>query len=943
MRLFSQQLRAALPSDVPQPPPLADDRLERFALVSPVYAVHLRQRPQDWAWLEDPDSLRDWHAGDFKHVWEAAHCGLPDGSPAWYDALRRLRRRMMLRLAYRDICRICPPERSLEEQTLLAEFVLGEVLNSVFKNWIQRLGRPWSDETNAPARWCVMALGKLGARELNFFSDLDLIFFFEGSGCCRKEGAAGGVANEEFFARAFREACGKLQQPSPWGPLYRVDLRLRPEGDSGPLVRRFSGLLNYYWTMGQTWERLAWIRARPVAGDLSLGGELLEELNAFRYPRSTSPALLQEVAGVKLRTEREVVGAGMLERDIKSGIGGIREIEFFVQAHQLINGGRNPFLQTGSTAAALERLARYNLIDEDTRAFLWSSYLFLREVENRIQQREEQPSHMLPPEGDPWLEALAQSLGFDSTAAFSKRLETVRARVRRIYENYFGEDTRERTLQSWTAFLGGAKPEADVAQALEQWFGNAPNRDERVRQFALGGAAHTVTREQVSLFLDVAQGFARIGKKLARPLRALERLGSFASRYGSRKQFFKACIDSPDVFEALSLVFDRSGFIHSLLCAHPEIMEELLHTSRNRNKSRADLAHEIALLPKGTEFPHMLWLYVKAEQVRLAMGQALYDWPREEVEDQLTRLADAAIDAALKTTDPDGDLAVVALGKYGGEELGFGSDLDLLVLACDENLPRAQKSVAQLCRLLGYAEPLGKIYEVDLRLRPYGKDGPLATTLQALERYHAAGGGAQTWERQILTRARAVAGSQSLLKRFFDWRDKLLYTESQPADALSELWRMRLKAQAEKTRPLPNPNGSFKASAGGLMDLEFLAQMLQLRLGAVAPQLRSPNTGEVLEAAARWLGDKEPEFLELPAYYDYLRRIEMAIRRDTNQCTSLIPDPGRQRYALARAMGFQDEQSFMENYADTLKRVRKDTLKALGSMGMPLSEESTAS
>ncbi len=934
MKPFSLQLRSALPGDVAQPPADADDRADLFARLSPVYAAHLRQRPQDWAWLEDEDARRAWHLSDFAHLWETASAGLAALSPQWLDALRRLRRRMLLRVAYRDVCGEAPVRETLREQTELAEFVLRVVLDAVIKNWIQRLGTPWDEDADAPARWCAMALGKLGGRELNFFSDLDLIFFYEGSGTCRRDGVCGGVANEEFFARALREACGLLQQASPYGPLYYVDLRLRPEGDSGPLAWRYGALVNYYWTRGQTWERLAWIRARPVAGDLSLGGELLEEINAFRYPRSTSPAMLQEVAGAKLRTEREVVGAGLLERDVKSGVGGIREIEFFVQAHQLINGGRNPFLQTGSTEQALERLARYNLIDEATRAFLLEAYFFLRQVENRVQQRDERQTHALPPAGDPWRAVLAASMGFAKVEAFEARLEEVRQKVRAIYKGFFGEDTGEDQLQQWISFLGGKSPEDAVAASLEEWFPAAENRDERVRQFALGGGGGGLTREQVRLFLDVARAFSRVSEKLTRPLRALERLGAFADRYGSRKQFFKVCIGSPDVFEALNLVFDRSTFIHALLCRHPEIMEELLHTSRNRNKSRADLAEEIALLPAGDAFARALWMYVKAEQVRLAMGQALYGWPREEVEEQLTRLADAAIEATLHTVDPEGELAVMALGKYGGEELGFGSDLDVWLLTKNAESDHARRIAAQWCRVLGHAEPLGRIYEVDLRLRPYGQDGPLVVTLDAVGRYHAPGGGARAWEKQILTRARAVAGNAETLKRFFQWRDELLYARAQGSEILDELWRMRLHTEAEKTKGLAGPDRSFKASAGGLMDLEFLAQMLQLRMGSSAPQLRSPSTGEVLEAAAQGLGRDCPEFLNLPSHYDTLRRIEMALRRDVNEAVSVIPEAGRERYALARAMGFPDEETFMRHYQATLADVRAQTLKALARIGM---------
>ncbi|HVU36724.1 MAG TPA: hypothetical protein VHC95_00170 [Opitutales bacterium] len=927
---FAAEIRARLAQEgggLPAPAPEADARLERLAEISPLYRDLVTRHPAYWCWVEEPANRDEtFRYAAFGGIWRQDYQG---GGEDFAAALRRFRRQLSFRAAYREVNELSDVAATVRELSLLAEFVLREALREVTRTWEQRLGVPGDDEAGAPARFCVLALGKLGGQEINFCSDVDLIFFYSGDGPCRKDGEPTAIETGEFYARVARDYCAMLQKRTEDGFLFNVDLRLRPEGESGPLVRSLTALTSYYWSAGQTWERLAFIRARAVAGDLTLGAELLEELNPFRYPRAVSPGLLDEVAGVKSRIEREVVGRDHLERDIKNGWGGIREVEFFAQAQQLLQGGRNPFLQTGLLTEALERLARYGKLAKEDAVFLKNAYLFLRLVENRLQLREEHAVHELPPPG-PERVLIARSLGFSAPEDFESRLTALRQGVRRYYAALFPESTREAAIQEWTLFAGGEEPAPALRAQIARWFGGAPEDEARLRQFIHGGDG-PLTREQVSLFLDVSGQFDELLPKLARPLRTLEGLVHFGEHYGARRQFFQALVGNPGLLRALALLFDRSTAIYEWLCAYPGIMEELLYVAPRRTKTGAEIAAEIALLAREPEkFPQRLWLYVKAEQVRAAMAELLFDLGVEEIELRLTNLADAVLTATLRVADPAGRLAVIALGKYGGGELALGSDLDLLVLAPGDDLAGDEQRVAAWRKLLDYEHPLGRAFELDLRLRPHGGDGPAVVTLAALRGYHQPGGGAQAWERQLLTRARFAAGARVLGTEFLAWRDTLLYTHAATSGVRLEIAQMRQRIEKEKTRAA-GPERSFKAGRGGLVDVEFAAQWLQLAHGFAAPALRTPNTRAVLLHAAHTANLLDAADADaLLEHYEVLRRVELALRRDSGTAVSVLPAEPENLTALAVWLRRPDGPALLAELAQRRAAVRAIYAKILG-------------
>ena len=894
-------------------------RLERLAAASPVYALELLRNPSIGRWLEEPRNL--WESFRFQaflDTWIEFAPGAGDmENGAHLGALRRWRRLMSMRIAHRSVNDIAEERTTVEELTILAEFCLGECTQMALRRWAERLGEPMDPKRGEKARFCVLALGKLGGRELNFSSDIDLLYLYEGEGSCVKGGVETSVSNEEFYTKVAETITRSLNERTEDGFLFRTDVRLRPEGAIGPLVRSATDLEYYYSTAGQTWERLAMVKARPVAGSLEIGAELLESLHGFRYPRRPPPSLLEEIATMKARSDAEIVGAGALERDVKLGTGGIREIEFVTQSLQVLNAGRYPFLQTNSTEQALGLLARYGLMDGSDAARLVDTYWFLRKIEHRLQIREEAQTHLLP-EDPAELEAIAASLGFGSAADFKAALASRCEHAQAIYADLFSDRGIDTEFEAWWTFFTTESVPPGVAKRISRWFGPDPSAADQLRMFACGGRHVLITRELVIRFLHVAEAFDGFLRELARPLGTLARLARFAERYGTRRQFLGFCAENKGLFRVFSILCDRSEAVVELLCAHPEVIEEVLRPENlHRRRSARDLDQEITSAAGAPGFHDWLWLFVRAEQVRHAMSGILGSLGPEEIEAAMTVLADAVLRHLTRRSG----VLVVALGKYGGGEIAFGSDLDLVFVAENGREADAAALADAVRAALACGGPLGSAFAVDTRLRPHGESGPAATSVAALETYHGPGGGGQFWERQSLIRARVVAGPPRLAASFCAWRDRLLY-EAPVSDA--EIEQMRaMRTRIEKELGAGPPGAAFKAGAGGLADIEFLVQALQLRRGWSDTSLRVPGTRAAL-AAIETAGAIPPEDAGvLRRNYEFLRRIETSLRLDANRAVStLSPDPDRCE-ALARWMGFLSAAPFMAEHLRLLGETRR--------------------
>ncbi|MCU0771202.1 MAG: bifunctional [glutamate--ammonia ligase]-adenylyl-L-tyrosine phosphorylase/[glutamate--ammonia-ligase] adenylyltransferase [Verrucomicrobia bacterium] len=835
-------------------------------------------------------------------------------------ALRRVRefkQREMVRIAARDLARLARTEEITRELSDVADVCLDTVWRVCRLQLEARLGCPYQEAGSG--QWqrtqsCVFGMGKLGGQELNYSSDVDVLFVYDEEGSvfreppARKRTPRATLTSHEFFNRLGEAFITEVSRTTEQGFLYRIDLRLRPEGSSGPLTRSLAGYENYYAQWGQTWERLMLIKARRVAGDNDVAGEFLEMVQPFRFPRAISEGALREVRELKQRIETEVVRSGEVDRNVKLGRGGIREIEFVVQSLQVLHAGRQPFLQNSQTLPCLDKLAQYNLLPKTDTTRLAEAYCFLRDVEHRLQMQANQQTHTIP-DAKPARERLARLMTFRTLKAFETALTGHRAFVRSVFDRLLNHQ-KAKADDALPASFEGQEPR--WKQLLAEHLFRDPVKAVRVlREFVEGpGYVHTSPRT-ISLARQlVPKLFAYCrrqderweGDRITRPVlsdpdRVLVRLDSFIATYGARATLFELWARYPLVFEALMLLFDRSEFLAELAIRTPDIVDDLVVSGRLRQKRSApdvlrDLQHGI----RDADQHGWIRTYQQAELMRLGCRDILEIVGPQQALEGLSDLADACLQYALavvmrrhRLKEPP--FALLGLGKLGGRELNYGSDLDILFVADDRtrNRPKLQKMAAELMDLLSGRTELGIAFVTDARLRPDGETGMLVNTLSAHEAYYRER--AQLWEIQSLSRVRFIAGDAELGTRYVGLIQRLsnFAEPSRPLAAHGPDWKtrihdMRMRIQKERT-PAGQDALAIKTGRGGLMDAEFVAQALCLEHGWY-----EPNTLGVLERAqARKL---LPEAEALITNYLRLRRVETILRRWSYEGETVLPvDP----------------------------------------------------
>lgn len=862
--------------------------------------------------------------------------------------LHLFRQRELVRIAARDLARLSPLPDLLLELSNAADVFLDGILEVVWRQQVERYGQPW--HRDADGRWqrtefCVLGLGKLGGQELNYSSDVDLLFVYADEGATfrtppKPRQTSGQVlASHPFFKRLgealIREATARGTDAGG----LRIDMRLRPEGDAGPLARSLDSYENFYAEWGQTWERMMLLKARRVAGSESLAGEFLETIQTFRYPRSVGEGLLGEMAEMKARIEREIVGADALDRNVKLGRGGIREVEFIVQCLQVLHGGRNPFLQTPQTLAALPKLTAYNLLPKEESATLARAYTFLRDVEHRLQMDEHRQTHTLPTEPGA-LDVLGRLMGFPDRRAFQESLACHTRAVRAVYQRILGsagpgEDT------------GDLPP--DFEQGAEAWkerlrahgFRDPDKGLRLVRTLVEGPGFGHVSRRTIELGRQLVARLLELCPqpspaaahdgdfRLSDPDRVLVRLDSYIGTYGARASLYELWTARPNVFAHILKLFDRSEFLAELAIREPDIVDELeagAHLGRHKDARQTleDLRHGLA------DPDQQLWLrrYFQTEFMRLGLRDILGYVDVEGANRELTALAEACLQYAVEVVTRRHRLrrmpfTIVALGKFGGAELVYGSDLDVLFVAPDatRDLPRLQKLAGEVIDLLSTRTPQGIVFELDPRLRPDGEKGLLVNLLRAHEDYYRQR--AMLWEIQALSRARWVAGDRTtgeafveLARRLTNFRHPSPPLAAHVPDWKAVIARMRGRIERERT-PAGKDALAFKTGSGGLIDAEFIAQTLALEQGWF-----EPNTLASLLLARDQGALAAPDADRLIANFRHLRRMESILRRWSFEGEDVLPEDAPAQYRVAVRCGYPDGEHFLAEVARWRSEIR---------------------
>ncbi|MFT3763197.1 MAG: bifunctional [glutamate--ammonia ligase]-adenylyl-L-tyrosine phosphorylase/[glutamate--ammonia-ligase] adenylyltransferase [Pseudoxanthomonas sp.] len=800
----------------------------------------------------------------------------PDNAAEWPALLRRHRCAESVRLVWRDVVDDADVDEILAGSTHLAEQCLRLALAALEADFAQRHGTV-RDANGQAQRLVVFGLGKLGGGELNFSSDIDLVYAYPQEG---ESDGARPLAAEDYFARLGQRLAKLLDETTADGFSHRVDLRLRPFGSAGRVALSFAALDHYFQHEGRDWERYAWLKARAVAGDVDAGERWLRTLRPFVYRRYLDFTALDGLREMKAMIAAEVARRELAD-DIKRGPGGIREIEFLAQALQLIHGGRDASLRERRLLPALRALAAARLVAEEDCAALIDAYRFLRKLENRLQMLRDAQTHALP-ENAPDRARIAATLDYPDWDALLAALQRQRARVAGEFAELLAPrrgETRPGALQDYWRAL----PEGGDAGALAT-AGFAGDADAALRDFSRASGVLGLSPAARARLDRVLPALLEAAAQSAQPDAALRRLLQLLHAILRRASYLALLDEQPAALARLVDVIARSAFLADRLIAYPLLLDELLDARiagplPDRAQMRA--ACTAALHESEPGNPDAEQSLRQLNETRLALSfrialaaldrrQSANDsarqlaWLAEEVVRAVLDMAVAAISTAHGRI-VGGRFAVVGYGSLGAEELGFGSDLDLVFLydAPDDaqsepapaqaggarplDAPRWYMRLTQkLVALLGAMTAAGRLYDVDARLRPDGGKSVLVTSLASYREYQR--DRAWTWEHQALVRARGIAGDASLLGDFDSVRTQTL---TQPRDAeklRTDVVEMRRKMRAALDR---SDAGRFdlKQGAGGLVDIEFLLQYLVLRESAAHPRLQSlRNTPELVDA-----------------------------------------------------------------------------------------------
>jgi glutamate-ammonia-ligase adenylyltransferase len=851
-------------------------------------------------------------------------------------ALRIARQIVLERLATLDVEGAAPLADVTGAMTALAEATLELALAEALAEADTRHGAPLDAQGRRVEFW-IVGMGKLGARELNVSSDIDLVYVYEDEGHTRGDAqGARPVSNHEYFAFVAKRLYALIGETAEHGIVFRVDLALRPNGGSGPPVVSLAMLEEYFLVQGREWERFAWLKSRVVAPHAAVASgralQLRSLVTPFVYRRYLDYGVFEGLRRLhhKIRDEAQRRAAGRPERanDVKLSRGGIREIEFIVQLLLVVRGGQFPEIRTRSTLKALDRLAARGLMKPDTARALAEGYVFLRRVEHRIQYLDDQQTHLLPTADDD-LGWIARSLGLACNADACELLDRL-GQVRELVASEFDALLHEgRSLQAGVNGAGGGPCKTcgpgPLAIDSELLLDKLPaDLAARVRAFAAQPRVAQL-RDEARLRLGrlVQRAAGAVEQGRASPQAAL-RFVDWIEPLLRRESYLALLIERPSVLERLLRLLGLARWPMQYLMRHPGVIDELaderlLHQRFDRAEFEAGLDDRRAAWARAGEDDEDKLLDAlrhahHAEVFRTLVRDVEGELTVEQVADELSALADAVLETTLRWAwarcrqrhRPDAGLAVIAYGKLGGKELGYGSDLDVVFLYDDGDEPDKQKAqevygafVRKVITWLTLRTAAGELFDIDTALRPNGNSGLLVTSIDAFERYQAGRGSntAWTWEHQALTRARFAAGAPAVAARFEATRRAVLTAPRDVGALRTEVQTMREKVRA--ARPVPAGRFDVKHSPGGMMDVEFAVQWLVLAHAGAEPALLD-NVGNIaLLQRAEAAGLLGPGIGRAAAdAYRELRRAQHKARLD-EQPTQLDPEPlARERDAV---------------------------------------------
>ncbi len=869
-----------------------------------------------------------------------------DELPAIARALRRNKQRETLRIAYGDLIRQQTIEVVTRQISYLADATCEAAWQSARKSLEAQRGVPQSP-SGRRARCVVLALGKLGGEELNYSSDIDLILIYDEDG--RTDGERS-ISNQEFFDRLARRFVNLLSEQTEHGVAYRVDLRLRPNGKQSPIIQQAESMLRYYDVKGRTWERQAYVKARPIAGDLDLGREFLERLEPWIYRRFLSFADISGIKALKRRIERRAIREGDDERNVKTGHGGIRDIEFVIQFLQLLNGGDLPKIRTGNTMEAIAALEQAGCLTWQERSILEENYGFLRKLEHRLQIMFDLQTHRLP-DDEAELRRVAIRMGYAQTdegtalenfqVELQRKTELNRRMLDHLLHDAFGEqETAEPELD---LVLDPDPSEATIGSVLGRYgFRDVPAAYANLMALSSERIAFLSTRRCRHFLAAIAPRLLQAIAATPDPDATLVNLSNVSDSLGGKGALWELFSFNPPSLKLYVQLCASSPYLSGILISNPGMIDELMDSLLlNKLPTREPLRATLAELCRGAEdIDPILHSFKHSEHLRVGVRdilgmediQARHQALSDIAEVCLCEIADRELERLTRRHGvpafQDGPRAgqdcrgvILALGKMGGREPNYHSDLDLIFLyegdgftqpsrpGLRQDVTSNQHFFSQLAqritKTVTQIGPAGRLYELDSRLRPTGHSGVLAVALDELARYFDSGQG-QLWERQALCKARPIYGDPEACEQAMRVVHDCMIKPGWEPRHVTEIQAMRQRLEETAGQ------GNLKRGRGGTMDIEFVVQMLQLSHAAESPEILVPGTLDALVAlaAAGYLEQDDAEFLS--GSYRQLRNIESGLRLMNTAARHDLPAGEAELTKLSYLLGYQDSRALLD-------------------------------
>ena len=898
---------------------------------------------------------------------------IPDDAdfPSLQAGLRSYKAAQILRIGSRDLCGLNTLIDVMAELSGLAAACLQRAYDVCQIQLQYEYGQPLQENSGepSPATMTILGMGKFGGHELNFSSDIDLIYCYSST----VGETTGGSRNEKislhrYFVKLAEMLTKALHQVTQDGFVFRVDTGLRPDGNNGDLAVSINGAEAYYESWGQSWERAALIKARPVAGDLELGEELLQRLKPFIYRRYLDFGMIEDIKLMKQKINTSLTRKQEGERNLKLGRGGIREIEFFIQTQQLVNAGTRPQLQQRNSLLMLQLLREEELITSEDQQALSQAYQFLRMVEHRIQVVQEQQTHSLP-QNPRDLEVLARRSGFTSYEDFSTGLEKYRQAVSQIFSDLFhSADEEEVDVRPEVTFIFDPESDPDLVKDLleEKGFTNPDAAYDSLLMLRAGDPHLRLTRRGRRCLEKLAPRLMGELLDSPNPDQALNNLEAFISGIRARNSFFSLLVENPAIVKLLVTLFGSSQLLSRIFIQRPELLDTMVSrsyavASKDRQQLQADLAEQMSLADDYELQLDGLRRFRNEEFLRIALNDLHGQMKQGEGAKQLSWLAEVCLKQACQMArqelagrfgapfsddDPEqGEetaFAVVGMGKLGGLELNYHSDLDIIFVyeqegktrPVDETDPDRFRQISnheyfaklaqRIITVLTLVTREGYVYKIDTRLRPSGNQGPLVTSLAAFERYHHES--AQPWERQAMTKARVSCAPEP----FSDVLQKLIlrltFERPLPENLQSEIYRLRARMEHENAKERDD-HFNIKTGRGGMVDVEFITQYLQLLHAAQFEALRQQNTIHLLETMVNCSILPEEDGLLLVGGYKFLRRIENKLRLLYDQSINELSAHNRGFRKAALSLGYgghgrSPEREFLDEYHQITEQIR---------------------